>query len=186
MDGEVRFGRYLLERRLAIGGMAEVFLGRIEGPEGFTKRVVIKRILPHLQNEKNHVDMFLDEAKLAARFNHPNLIQVYELARIDDQYCLAMEYIEGKDVAAILDESLRRGRKIPLAIAAFIVSSAAEGLHYVHDLTTDEGQALNVVHRDISPANILVTNTGGVKIVDFGIAKHEVSTSKTEIGRAHV
>jgi serine/threonine-protein kinase len=178
----VRFGRYLLERRLAIGGMAEVFLGRIEGPEGFQKKVVVKRILPHLQDDDNHVKMFLDEARLAARFDHPNLIQVYELARIEDQYCLAMEYIEGEDVAAILDESLRLGRQIPVDIAAYIVSSAAEGLHYVHELTTENGDPLNVVHRDISPANVIVTWRGGIKIVDFGIAKHEISTSQTVAG----
>ncbi|MEE8408433.1 MAG: serine/threonine-protein kinase [Myxococcota bacterium] len=182
MSNTVRFGRYVLERRLAIGGMAEVFLGRIEGPEGFEKKVVIKRILPHLQQDSNHVEMFLDEARLAARFNHPNLIQVYELARIDDQYCLAMEYIDGKDVAAILDESLRLKRSIPYPIVATIVAHAAEGLHYVHELRTDDGDPLNVVHRDISPANIIVTWSGGVKIVDFGIAKHEIATSQTVAG----
>ncbi|MFC1611202.1 protein kinase [Myxococcota bacterium] len=182
MGKTVRFGRYLLERRLAMGGMAEVFLGRIEGPEGFQKKVVVKRILPHLQHDDNHVKMFLDEARLAARFDHPNLIQVYELARIEDQYCLAMEYIEGEDVAAILDESLRLSRAIPIDIAVYIVGCAAEGLHYVHELTTETGDALNVVHRDISPANIIVTWRGGIKIVDFGIAKHEISTSQTVAG----
>jgi eukaryotic-like serine/threonine-protein kinase len=178
----VRFGRYLLDRRLAIGGMAEVFLGRIEGPEGFEKRVVIKRILPHLQDNENHVQMFLDEARLAARFNHPNLVQVYELARIDNQYCLAMEYIEGEDVAAILDQCLRQKRRLPFGVLVYIVTGAAEGLQYAHGLLTPAGAPLNVVHRDISPANIIVTWRGGVKIVDFGIAKHEISTTETMAG----
>ncbi len=181
-NNTVRFGRYLLERRLAMGGMAEVLLGRIEGPQGFQKRVVIKRILPHLQGDENHIQMFLDEARLAARFDHPNLIQVYELARIENQFCLAMEYLEGEDVAAILDESLRLNRKVPLRIAAGIIAAAAEGLHYAHELTTENGEALNVVHRDISPANIIVTWRGGVKIVDFGIAKHTISESHTVAG----
>ncbi|OGQ89445.1 MAG: hypothetical protein A2289_07515 [Deltaproteobacteria bacterium RIFOXYA12_FULL_58_15] len=182
MGKTIKFGRYLLERRLALGGMAEVFLGRIEGPEGFQKRVVLKRILPHLQADDNHVTMFLDEARLAARFDHPNLIQVYELARIDEQYCLVMEYLEGEDVASLLDESLRLSKKIPVELCALIIAGAAEGLHYAHELTTEKGEPLNVVHRDISPANIIITSRGGVKIVDFGIAKHEIAHSHTVQG----
>ena len=162
--------------------MAEVFLGRIEGPEGFEKRVVIKRILPHLQDDPNHIQMFLDEAKLAARFDHPNLVQVYELARINNQYCLAMEYIEGEDVAAVLDECLRQKRKLPYGVIAYVITGAAEGLHYAHGLTTDDGTPLNVVHRDISPANIIINWRGGVKIVDFGIAKHVISSTETIAG----
>ncbi|MBI5511583.1 MAG: serine/threonine protein kinase [Deltaproteobacteria bacterium] len=178
----MRFGRYLLDRRLAIGGMAEVFLGRIEGPEGFEKKVVIKRILPHLEGNPGHVQMFLDEARLAARLDHPHLVQVYELARIDNQYCLAMEYIEGADVATVLDECLKQHRRVPVDIAVRIAASAAEGLHYAHELQTDDGAPLNVVHRDISPANIIVTWRGGVKIVDFGIAKHEIANTHTMAG----
>lgn len=182
MSETVHFGRYLLERRLAMGGMAEVFLGKIEGPEGFQKQVVIKRVLPHLRDDERHVQMFLDEARLAARFNHPNLIQVYELANIDGQYCLSMEYIDGEDVAVILDECVRLNRHIPFGIAASIIAAAAEGLHYVHELRDDRGQPLNVVHRDISPANIIVTRGGGLKVVDFGIAQHSTATTETVAG----
>ncbi|MBI3180221.1 MAG: serine/threonine protein kinase, partial [Deltaproteobacteria bacterium] len=177
----MQFGRYQLERRLALGGMAEVFLARIEGPEGFAKRVVIKRLLPHLRDDREQVQMFLDEAKLAARFNHPNLVQIYELARIDDQYAFVMEHIEGEDVASILDANLRRKTQVPFEMAAYITAGAALGLHYVHELGDDEGRPLHVVHRDVSPANIIVTRSGGVKIVDFGIAKH-VSTVQTVAG----
>jgi len=178
----VRFGRYVLERRLAIGGMAEVLVAHFEGPEGFAKKVVIKRMLPHLLHNESFLHMFLDEARLAAKFNHPNLVQVYELTKIDDQFCLIMEYIEGDDVASILDKCLSKNTIIPIEIAASIVSFAAEGLHYAHELTQDDGRQLNVVHRDISPANIIVTWRGGVKVVDFGIAKHDISQTETAVG----
>ena len=177
-----RYGRYLLDRRLAIGGMAEVFLGRVEGPAGFEKKVVIKRILPHHCNDKRYVDMFLDEARIAARFNHPNLVQIHELAKIQGQFCMVMEYIEGKDLENVRDLCSVQRRFMPLPIAAFIIAEAAEGLHYAHELRTEDGEPLSVVHRDVSPANIIMTWIGGVKVVDFGIAKHNESQAQTEAG----
>ena len=176
----VRFGRYTLERRLAMGGMAEVFLGRIEGPSNFQKQVVIKRILPHLRDDPRFVDMFVDEARLAARFNHPKLVQVYELAKVENQYCVAMEYIEGKDLATIMAQSEQRSKQIPFSFACYVAAGVAEGLHYAHELLNDHGEPLRVVHRDVSPANIIVTAHGGVKLFDFGIAKHEDRSSKTK------
>ena len=147
MKDSVRFGRYLLERRLALGGMAEVFLARIEGPVGFQKQVVLKRLLPHLKDDARHIQMFLDEARLAARFSHPNLIQVYELEKIANQYCLSMEYVDGQDVAALLDKCVERGVRIPFKIVAHIILGSALGLRYVHDLRTESGQPLNVQSR---------------------------------------
>ena len=182
MSQTTRFGRYYLDRRLAMGGMAEVFLGRIAGPEGFEKRVVLKRMLPHLVGDDTYTEMFLDEARLAARLNHPNLIQVYELDEVDGQYCLAMEYLDGQDIASILETSLKLKKQIPLEITLSIVAAVADGLHYAHELRTDSGESLNVVHRDISPANIFTTWRGAVKVVDFGIAKHEISQAKTTAG----
>jgi serine/threonine protein kinase len=177
-----RFGRYLLDRRLAMGGMAEVFLGRIAGPQGFEKRVVLKRMLPHLVGDETYTEMFLDEARLAARLNHPNLIQVYELDEVDGQYCLAMEYLDGQDIATVLETSLKLKKTIPLEITLSIIAAVADGLHYAHELKTDTGGNLKVVHRDISPANIFTTWRGGIKVVDFGIAKHEISKAKTTAG----
>jgi serine/threonine-protein kinase len=177
-----RFGRYLLDRRLAIGGMAEVFLGRVEGPAGFEKKVVIKRILPHHSNDQRYVNMFLDEARIAARFNHPNLVQIHELAKIQGQFCMVMEYIEGKDLETVRDLCLKLKRYMPLPVLSFVIAETAEGLHYAHDLTNEEGEPLNVVHRDVSPANVIMTWIGGIKVVDFGIAKSRESSTETESG----
>src|SRR5512137_1821428 len=130
--------------------MAEVLLGHVTGPEGFAKKVVIKRILPHRSNDERYVQMFLDEARIAARFNHPNLVQIYELAEVEKQYCMVMEYIEGQDLDAILANCAKRRQHIPFDIAAFIVAEAAAGLHYAHELRNDADEPLNLVHRDVS------------------------------------
>lgn len=177
----VPFGRYLLERRLAVGGMAEVFLGRLPGPRAFTKRVVIKRLLQHLVDDQDAVTSFLDEAKLAARFTHPNLIQVFELAQIEGQYCIVMEYLEGADLAQLLDACAARRVRVPAPIAALLVARAAEALEYVHRLTGDDGQPLSIVHADVSPGNIVLTQQGEVKVVDFGVAKH--AGARTDVVR---
>ncbi|MEM6730233.1 MAG: protein kinase, partial [Myxococcota bacterium] len=159
-----RFGRYIIERRIAVGGMAELFLARLDGPEDFSKRVVIKRILPRLRGNHQFTKMFTDEARLAARFSHPNLVQAFELAQIDDEPMLVMEFIDGKDVGAILKRSQREGVLVPIRIAAYIVGQVAQGLHAAHELLGKDGAPLNVVHRDISPENVLITRLGGVKV----------------------
>lgn len=182
MAEAVPFGRYLIDRRLAIGGMAEIMLGRAPGPEGFEKKVVIKRLLAAYIDDPNYTRMLIDEARLAARLNHPNLIQVYELEEVDGQFCMAMEFIEGSDLANLMDLSHAADRPLPIEIAAFIIAEAADGLHYAHELCTDDGMPLNVVHRDVSPANIIVTPIGGIKVVDFGIAKHELASAQTSSG----
>jgi len=182
MPDPVRFGRYLLERRLAAGGMAEVFLGRAEGPKRFAKRVVVKRMLQALVDIEQYTEMFLDEARLAARFDHPNLIHVYELVETEGQYGLAMEYINGVDLKNVVDAGRDEGVPIPLDIAAYFVAESAAGLHYAHELRGEDGRALEVVHRDVSPANIVVTWNGAVKVVDFGIAKHSGRSTETARG----
>ncbi len=165
------FGRYTLVRKLAVGGMAEVFLARADGPMGFQKRCVVKRILPHFSDDPAFVQMFLAEARLAAELNHPNLVQIFDFGEVDGQYFIAMEYIDGPNLRMLNREV--RARKGPLRVnlAARIISQAAEGLHFAHELRDEAGQLLNLVHRDISPDNILVSRSGAVKVVDFGIAK---------------
>lgn len=173
------FGRYRLIAKLGQGGMAEVFLAAHRGPLGFEKLVVIKRLKPGIATEPEVNAMFLDEARLAARLNHPNVVQTYECGQIDDQYYIVMEYLEGHSLDRIcrkLDPSRHR------AVYLAILSDALAGLHYAHDLMDFNGQPLHVVHRDISPHNIFVTYDGQAKVVDFGIAKWATRDADTSTG----
>ena len=177
------FGKYRLIRKLATGGMAEIFLARQEGMEGFRKDVVIKRILPiHADNEEL-TDMFLDEARIAASLNHPNIVQIYELGQFEDDYFIAMEFVHGQDLRRTAERGLAVGNYLPLRHAVRIVADAAAGLHYAHTHVDSSGDALNIVHRDISPQNILLSFDGVVKILDFGIAKAENKIAHTRTGQ---
>jgi len=176
-------GRYELLKRLAIGGMAEVFLARQSGPVGFTKLVVLKRILPQLAAQPRFVNMFLDEARLAARFNHPNVVQIYDLGRENDAFYIAMEYIHGEDLKAIVRRCSEVGRRIPNEHIVKIFSGVLDGLFYAHTQQDLEGRPQAVVHRDVSPHNVLVGYQGGVKLIDFGIAKARSEISTTVPGK---
>ncbi|HSP18905.1 MAG TPA: serine/threonine-protein kinase, partial [Myxococcaceae bacterium] len=179
----MRLGKYQLLRKLATGGMAEVFLAKTDGPMGFEKLLVIKRILPHLAQDPLFIDMFLGEAKLAAQLNHPNLVQLFDFGEAEGSYFIAMEYIDGPTLRYLLARSRDLQAPIPLALAARIVSSAAEGLAYAHDFrdhVTDE--PLHLVHRDVSPDNILIGRSGALKLVDFGIAKARGQSHHTQAG----
>ncbi len=178
----VNFGKYILLDKIATGGMAEIWLAKQVGVEGFEKLVVIKKILPHFTNDKEFVEMFLDEARIAAMLNHPNVVQIYDLGKEQNTYYIAMEFISGDDVKNILQTSIKQGHFLPIQLACNIISQAAEGLHYAHTLTDMYGTSLNIVHRDISPQNILVTFMGSVKIVDFGIAKAATQSQETRAG----
>jgi serine/threonine protein kinase len=166
------YGRYQLLKRLATGGMAQIYLAcRPGGPEG-EKLLVVKRILPHLTENDDFVTMFLDEARIAARLNHANVVQIFDLGAQDDSFFIAMEYIHGEDLRKLWRYSQTRGMPLPVPLVCRILIEASAGLDYAHkrtDLTT--GRPLGIVHRDVSPQNILVTFEGGVKVVDFGIAK---------------
>jgi len=176
-----RFGKYTLINRIAVGGMAEIFLARQEGLEGFEKTICIKRIRPHLSSQVSFVRMFLNEAKLAAQLNHPNIVQIYDLGRIGESYFIAMEYISGRDTSRVIPKAEKAGIPFPLVYAVKIVSSVCEGLYFAHNRTDAYGKALNIVHRDITPENVMVSFNGTVKILDFGIAK---ATSQIEQTRA--
>jgi serine/threonine-protein kinase len=165
------FGRYTLVRKLATGGMAEVFLANADGPMGFQKKCVVKRILPHFSDDQGFVEMFLAEARLAAELNHPNLVQIFDFGEVDGQYFIAMEFIDGPNLRILNREVRVVQGPMPMPLAARILTLAAEGLHFAHELKDERGQPINLVHRDISPDNILVSRQGTVKVVDFGIAK---------------
>jgi len=169
--GMTTFGRYTLVRKLAVGGMAEVFRGVAESMEGFKKNVAIKRVLPNLTKNPKFVAMFLDEARLSLFLQHANIVQVFDFGEVEGQYFIAMEFIDGPNLRILNREARRRQGPLGLPLAARIISLAAEGLHFAHELTDETGALVNLVHRDISPDNILVSRTGSVKVVDFGIAK---------------
>jgi serine/threonine protein kinase len=176
------FGRYELIRKLATGGMAEVWLAQQMGIEGFTRQIVIKRILPNLAEDEEFVRMFLNEAKISAKFSHPNIGQVFDLGQLDGAYYLAMEYIHGEDLGRVMRKAWSTGQWISAPVALRIVASACEGLAYAHSRTDEANRPLNVVHRDISPQNLLISFDGAVKVVDFGIAKAADLTTATKSG----
>ena len=178
----VLLGKYELVRKLASGGMAEVFLARAAGPMGFEKTVVLKRILSHLADQPNFVSMFLAEARLAAQLNHPNVVQVFDFGQEGAAYFLVMEYLDGPTLRALIRQASETGRPIPFALAARLVSLACEGLAYAHEFVDASGTHLGLVHRDVSADNVLVTRNGAVKVVDFGIAKAANQTSFTRTG----
>ena len=176
----IPLGPYLLVRRLARGGMAEIFLARREGPEGFSRDLVVKRILPHLGADAEFVQMFLEEARIAARLAHPNVVHVYDFGEVDGQYYLAMELVRGVDLFALILRAAELARAegkvgaVPMHHAAKILSFVCEGLAHAHGLHT--AGAHKLVHRDVTPANVLISFDGAVKVADFGIAKAEQNT----------
>jgi serine/threonine protein kinase len=177
------FGKYQLLKKLATGGMAEVWLARQAGIEGFAKNVVIKRILPHLAEDREFVEMFKNEALIAANFNHPNIAQVYEFGEANGTYFISMEYIHGEDLGRVMRKAWSAGQWIARPLAIRIVASACEGLYYAHSRNDPAtGRPLKVVHRDISPQNILISFDGSVKLVDFGIAKAADQVGLTKSG----
>ncbi len=176
------FGKYFLVRKLAEGGMAEIFLAKQVGVEGFEKNVVIKRMLQHLSSVPDFVSMFLDEARLAARLSHPNIVTISDLGHADGCYYICMEYLAGEDFSTMLRTSARRREYVPLNISLRVLAEAARGLDFAHGFTDAQGKPLNIVHRDISPSNIFVTYTGQVKVLDFGIAKAESRVTNTTAG----
>jgi serine/threonine protein kinase/tetratricopeptide (TPR) repeat protein len=166
-----QFGKYTLIRKIGTGGMAEVYLARTSVAQGLNKTLVIKKIHTAYARSRQFVTMFVDEAKIALGLNHPNIIQVFDFGAVADTYFLAMEYVEGMDLLRLLQEAAKARIRLPYGLSAYIVQQLAKGLDYAHRKTDEFGQPLGIVHRDISPQNILLSWDGGVKIVDFGIAR---------------
>ncbi|HVH41967.1 MAG TPA: serine/threonine-protein kinase, partial [Labilithrix sp.] len=167
----VGFGKYRLFARLGSGGMADVYLAVAHGAMNVNRLVVVKRLRDEHTNESNSREMFLNEARLAARLNHPNVIQTFEAGSEAGSFFLAMEYVDGQPLSRVLTSLKRQGEVLEPRLAARVCSDALNGLHYAHELTDFDGSALEIVHRDVSPQNIMLTYEGTVKLVDFGIAK---------------
>ncbi|MFO0590816.1 MAG: serine/threonine-protein kinase [Polyangiaceae bacterium] len=180
--GTFFLGRYRVVDEIGVGGMASVHLARMDGPGGFQKWVAIKRIHPHLVEDDQFVDMFLDEARIAAGINHANVAQVFDLGKDDNTYWIAMEYLHGEPLREVMRRVEERGQRVPVELAARICADAADGLHAAHELRNKNGQLLGLVHRDVTPHNLFVTYDGYTKVVDFGIAKVADRLSQTKAG----
>jgi len=178
------FGKYLLYERIAAGGMAEIYRAKYVAAAGVTKSVVIKKILPHYAGNRNFVSMFINEAKIVVGLSHGNIAQVFDFGEIDGEYFLAMEYVHGQTVSRILRRAKEKGLRLPAPYAVFIAIEVSRGLHYAHTRVDEQHRPLGIVHRDISPQNVIVSYEGQVKLVDFGIAKARSASDadKTQAG----
>lgn len=174
--------RYRVVEKLESGGMAEVFRAESEGLQGFRKQVAIKRVLPHLSEKKRFISMFLDEARLSAQLSHSNCVQVFDIGVGDNAYFIVMEFVDGANLKSIAESVKKQGKDFPVAAAAWIAHEICKGLTYAHELTDTNGVPLQIVHRDMSPPNVLITKNGEVKIVDFGLAKASSQLEKSEPG----
>lgn len=179
----MEFGAYTLHELVARGGMAEIYRGsQRSGVAGFEKPVAIKKILPNLAENEEFITMLIDEARISVKLNHANIAQVYDLGRVDDAFYIAMEFISGVDLAHIIKKLSKDGYLIPLDHAVFATKELCAGLYYAHSKKDENGEPLRIVHRDISPHNVLVSHSGNVKIIDFGVAKASVKLGQTRMG----
>jgi eukaryotic-like serine/threonine-protein kinase len=174
--------RYRVVEELESGGMAEVFRAESEGLQGFKKQVAIKRVLPHLSEKKKFISMFLDEARLSAHLSHSNCVQVFDIGVGDNAYFIVMEFVDGANLKTIAESIRKQGNDFPVAYAVFIAHEICKGLSYAHELRDPQGVDLHIVHRDMSPPNVLITKFGEIKIVDFGLAKANSQLERSEPG----
>lgn len=177
-----RIGPYQVLERISAGGMAEVYRAKQTGADNFERPVAIKRILPHIARDPNFIAMFQAEAKLAVQLQHGNICQIYQLGRHEDSFYIALEYVDGRDVGAILDLHQKQNKPIPLPQACYIIGRVCEGLDYAHNKKSSQGEPLNIIHRDISPPNLLISYEGEIKLIDFGLAKAVGSSIQTQAG----
>jgi serine/threonine protein kinase len=178
-----QLGRYELLRRIAVGGMGEIYLARAGGAGGFEKTLIIKKILPHLASDPQFVDKFLDEGRIIVNLSHGNIVPVFDMDEEDGEYYIAMEYVPGRDVRAVMKKLDEVDETLPADLACFVIAEVCEGLAYAHRQTDSDGHPLNIVHRDVSPSNVLLSTEGEVKLIDFGIARAAGRRSETVSGR---
>jgi serine/threonine-protein kinase len=184
IEGESRWlDRFELVAELATGGMATVYLGRISGAGGFQRFVGIKRLHPHLAREPEFIQMFLDEARLAARIHHPHVVPILEIGTSEQGYYIVMEYVEGDTLANLIARTVQAGRRMPVDVATRIMVDVLGGLHAAHELADDDGRPLGIVHRDVSPQNILIGIDGSARLTDFGVARATSKLSTTRTGQ---
>src|SRR5258705_9274554 len=182
MRQPIKFGNYLLGERIAVGGMAEVFVAKAFGVEGFERLLAIKKILATMGEDAEFIHMFVDEARIAVQLSHANIVQVLELGKHDENLYIAMEYISGRDLRQLIERFRKREQSVPVPQACLIVAEVCEALDYAHRKRDAQGRPLGIVHRDVSPQNVLVSFEGEVKLIDFGIAKAAGKGSKTQAG----
>jgi eukaryotic-like serine/threonine-protein kinase len=178
----IPFGKYLLLDRVNIGGMAEVWRAKIFGTGGTSRLVAIKRILPNIAEDEDFIAMFIDEAKIMVQLHHLNIAKIEELAHQMDSYFIVMEYVSGRDLRAVFERCRKNGEPAPVALTCFVLAQAAEGLAYAHRAKDHQGREMDIVHRDVSPQNMLVSYAGEVKVIDFGIAKAANKATRTQAG----
>lgn len=176
------FGKYTLLGRLGTGGMADALLAMLHGAMGFQKPVVLKRMHASLGRDSHFVKMFLDEARLAARLGHANVVATSEVGECDGHYFIAMDYLEGVSLDRIARKYIHDGREVPLGLLLRVLCDCLDGLHYAHELRDYDGAPLGVVHRDVTPSNLFVTSSGVAKVLDFGIAKAAMQDEATRTG----
>src|SRR5688572_21048612 len=177
----IKFGKYTLIKKLGAGGMAEAFLAQFQGASGFLKTCVVKRMLPHLAQDDQFVRMFHAEAKVAAMLTHTNVVQIFDMGEIDGTHFIAMEYVDGAPLHLLARTAWKRQRSMPLEVVCCAMADAALGLAAAHDLADEEGKLLGVIHRDISPDNLMINREGVTKVLDFGVAK-QIGNEQTAAG----
>ncbi|MDX2015788.1 MAG: DUF2378 family protein [Myxococcaceae bacterium] len=181
-DAPVRFGQYWLLKRLAVGGMGEVWLARLHGESDAEAPVVVKRLLPHLKEDQEFVNMFFDEARIAAALDHPNIARIEDLGEVDGDYFITMEFVHGMSFGDVVNAALEAGTDMPVALKCRVVAEAAAALDFAHTAKTEAGVPLELIHRDVSPQNIMVAFDGSVKLIDFGVARAANKLTRTATG----
>jgi len=180
---EGQFGPYVIYERLGVGGMATVHRALEHGIEGFERTVALKRLLPHLAADGSFIKSFVREAKLASLLNHVNIVKIFELGRVGTEYFISMEYIDGRDIRRILRHARKVSGPPPIHVTVGLLLQLCDALDYAHHQVDHDGAPLGIVHRDVSPSNVLVTSAGHVKVIDFGIAKAQSAQLRTQTGR---